>query len=49
VEADVAYGKQNGIHGTPTVFLNGQQINVADAEQLRGAIRKVTGVPAATN
>ena len=41
VESDVAFGSQNGVSGTPTLFINGEHVGTASvAEQLRTLIRE---------
>jgi len=41
VDLDVAFGTENGVAGTPTLFLNGERIaTVAAPEQLRTLIRE---------
>ncbi len=41
VDLDLAFGTQNGVTGTPTVFINGQHVaSVAAPEQLRTLIRE---------
>jgi len=40
VDLDVAFGTQNGVSGTPTLFINGQRVaSVTAPEQLRTLIR----------
>jgi protein-disulfide isomerase len=47
VDLDVAFGTQNGVTGTPTLFLNGERIaTVAAPEQLRTLIREAASQPA---
>ena len=41
VDLDLAFGTQNGVTGTPTLFINGQRVEtVAAPEQLRTLIRE---------
>ena len=41
VEQDVAFGSQNGVTGTPTMFINGERIpSVVASEQLRTLIKQ---------
>ena len=49
VDLDLAFGTQNGVTGTPTLFINGQRVaTVAAPEQLRTLIREVGSEPALT-
>ncbi len=48
VDADVAFATRNGVHGTPTVFLNGQQVSLAGAEQLKTQIAQLARDPGAS-
>lgn len=47
VDADLAFAAQNGVHGTPTVFLNGQEVKVAGPEQLKTLIAQLVRDPGA--
>ncbi len=47
VEEDARFGSQIGVHGTPTVFLNGRQIQIVGPEQLRTLVREMSADPAA--
>ncbi len=41
IDRDVAFAKQNGITGTPTLFVNGRRVgSVVGAEQIRTLIRQ---------
>jgi protein-disulfide isomerase len=43
IERDVAFGTANGVHETPTLFVNGQRADVANApEQIRSLIREAS-------
>jgi len=46
VDRDVAFGDANRIEATPTVFLNGKQIEVVAPEQLLTIIREFSPAPA---
>ncbi|HEV2690549.1 MAG TPA: DsbA family protein [Bryobacteraceae bacterium] len=49
VDLDVALGTQNGVTGTPTLFINGERIaTVAAPEQFRTLIRETESQPART-
>lgn len=39
IEKDIAFGNENGVNGTPTLFVNGERVAVAP-EQLRTLIRE---------
>ncbi len=46
VERDVAFGTANDVHGTPTLFVNGQRAEVSAApEQIRSLIREASAPP----
>lgn len=45
IEQDMAFGKETGVHATPTLFLNGEQIDNVSAEQLHTLIHQLTGNP----
>jgi len=47
VDAELAFATAAGIHGTPTVFANGKQTQVAGADQLRSLIRQLAENPQA--
>jgi len=47
IEHEVAFANDNGIHATPTVFLNGKETRVVAAEQLRTLIRQLSPNPRA--
>jgi protein-disulfide isomerase len=41
IDLDIAFGTQNGVSGTPTLFINGQRVaSVTAPEQLRTLIRE---------
>ena len=40
VERDVALGKEIGVTGTPTMFVNGERLSGYRAEQLRAMIER---------
>jgi len=43
VARDVAFGTENGVRGTPTIFVNGRRADVgASPEQIRSLIREAT-------
>jgi protein-disulfide isomerase len=48
VEREVTFGKDNGIHATPTVFLNGRRARVGDAAQMLSLVRQLVKDPQAT-
>ena len=48
VEQEIALGNRAGVHGTPTVFLNGELIDVVGPEQLRTLIHQISSDPNAT-
>jgi protein-disulfide isomerase len=41
VEQDMALGVELGVHGTPTLFLNGEFIDGGSADEIRASIRRV--------
>lgn len=45
VEQDLAFGRENGIHATPTVFVNGKETRVVAPEQLRTLIGQLSKSP----
>lgn len=45
IEREVAFGNANGIHATPTVFLNGKQARVGDAGQMLSLVRRLAEDP----
>jgi protein-disulfide isomerase len=47
VDQDLAFGRENGIHATPTVFVNGKETRVVAPEQLRTLIRQLGTGPRA--
>jgi protein-disulfide isomerase len=47
IDREVAFGNDSGIHGTPTVFINGRQARVGDAEQMLSLIRQLVKNPQA--
>jgi protein-disulfide isomerase len=43
VDADIAFGKEAGVSGTPSIFINGkQQTSGYKPDQIRAAIRELT-------
>lgn len=42
IEADVRLGQEVGVRGTPTIFVNGQQINGYHPDQILSLIRQLT-------
>jgi protein-disulfide isomerase len=46
VDADMAFGREIGIQGTPTIFVNGQQMGGYRIDQIRTIIRELTERPA---
>ena len=42
VDADIAFGKEIGVSGTPAIFVNGQQVSGYRPEQIRTLIRELT-------
>lgn len=43
IERDLAFGKEHGIAGTPTLFVNGRRVdNASDAVQIRSLIRQLS-------
>jgi protein-disulfide isomerase len=47
VDREVEFANQNGIHATPTVFVNGKQTSVSSPEQLRTLISQLRQNPQA--
>jgi protein-disulfide isomerase len=47
IETDLAFAARNGLNSTPTVFLNGQQVQVVGPEQLRTLIGQLIRDPGA--
>jgi len=47
IDREVAFGNDNGIHGTPAVFINGRQARVGDAEQMLSLVRQLVKNPQA--
>jgi len=47
IEQEIAYGNQNGIHATPTAFVNGTEAHVRDAPQMLALVREIDKNPAA--
>jgi protein-disulfide isomerase len=47
VEKDLAFGHGNGIHATPTVFINGKQARVAGSQEMLSIVRMVEKDPSA--
>jgi protein-disulfide isomerase len=47
IDADLAFAARNGVRKTPTVFLNGQQVNVVAPEQLATLIGQLIRDPGA--
>jgi protein-disulfide isomerase len=47
IDADMAFAARNGLSSTPTVFLNGQQVQVVGPEQLRTLIGQLSRDPGA--
>jgi protein-disulfide isomerase len=45
IEREVAFGNENGIHATPTVFINGKQAKVGDAAQMLALVRQLAKDP----
>ena len=43
VERDLAFGRANDVHATPTVYVNGRQTQIVAPEQLRTLIRQLSG------
>lgn len=43
VEQDRMFGEESGVHATPTLFLNGEQIEGNTPDELRTAIRRIAG------
>jgi len=43
IEEEVAFGKAQGVHATPTVFVNDQLVHVSDPAQMVSLIREVPG------
>jgi protein-disulfide isomerase len=41
VDQDVAFGNENGVSGTPTVFINGERTQIVGVEQLRTLIGEI--------
>ena len=49
IDRDVAFGNTNGVHGTPTIFVNGQKADVGNVpEQIRSLIREASAPQTAT-
>jgi protein-disulfide isomerase len=48
VDRDLAFGRENGIRATPTVFVNGKQTRIVAPEQLRTLIRQLSQAPRST-
>jgi len=42
VDADLAFGKEIGVNGTPAIFVNGQQVNGYRPDQIRTLVREMT-------
>jgi protein-disulfide isomerase len=47
IDTDMAFAARNGLSSTPTVFLNGQQVQVVGPEQLRTLIGQLSQDPGA--
>jgi protein-disulfide isomerase len=47
VDADIAFGKEIGVSGTPAIFVNGQQVSGYRPEQIRTLVRELTEASAA--
>ena len=45
IEREVAFGNDNGIHATPTVFINGKQARIGDAAQMLALVRQLEKDP----
>src|SRR4029079_14499161 len=45
VQKDVEDGEMYGVGSTPTIFINGVQLNILSAEGLRAAIDRAAGTP----
>jgi protein-disulfide isomerase len=43
IEQDIALGIDLGVNGTPSVFLNGEPIEVSSADELRALVRRAAG------
>jgi len=45
VDRELAFGNDNGIHATPTVFINGKQARVSDFAQMLAVVRQLEKDP----
>jgi len=45
VDRELAFGNDNGIHATPTVFINGKQAQVGDSGQMLALVRQLEKDP----